>query len=81
VRFWGIDGAPDLAVGFRGQTYLLEIKAPEGPRGGASRNGQKLGELQREWQRTWNGSPVIVVRSSFGALAAIGAVKPGPDAG
>lgn len=77
-KFWGVDGAPDLVVGFQGKTFLLEVKAPEGPRGGSSRDGQRLGELQRDWQRTWMGSPVIVVRSAFGALVAIGAVKPGP---
>jgi hypothetical protein len=74
VDYWGEDGAPDLVVGFQDKTFLLEVKAPEGTRGGHSRDGQQLNELQRKWHQRWRGH-VAVVRTPFGALVAIGAVK------
>jgi hypothetical protein len=74
VRFWGINGAPDLVVGFQGRTYLLECKAPLGRKGGDKDKSQALNAIQTEWHRTWRGH-VAVVRSPFGALVAIGAVK------
>lgn len=54
-------GAPDLLVGFRGQTYLLEVKAEKG----------KLTPDQLAWHMEWEGYPVKVVRSIEDALTAI----------
>jgi hypothetical protein len=65
-------GVPDLLVGFRGATYLCEVKAPVGPRGGASRSGQKLAASQKKFKAEWRGSPVHVVRSVEAALNVIG---------
>lgn len=56
-------GCPDLLCGFRGLTYLLEVKAANG----------KLTPDQLEWHRNWQGYPVKVVRSVEDALAAIDA--------
>ena len=56
-------GCPDLMVGFRGFTILLEIKNVDG------RN--KLTERQKEWIDTWRGSPVHVVRSPQQAVEAV----------
>lgn len=42
-------GAPDLVVGFRGRTVLVEVKAEKG----------KLNERQREFWRDWKGRIVI----------------------
>jgi hypothetical protein len=75
------DGVPDLLVGFRGHTFLLEVKHPLGPRGGftskttAARavSGTDLTAPQVGWWAAWNGEPAIVVRSPAEALAAIGA--------
>jgi len=55
-------GFPDLAVGYRGQTFLLEVKMP----------GAELNEKERTWHDFWWGH-VAVVRNVDEALAAIGA--------
>lgn len=61
-------GFPDLVVGYRGRTYLLEVKAP----------GGKLQESQKRFAATWRGAPFIVVHSRAEALEAIGlAAAPG----
>lgn len=65
-----LDRPCDLLVGYRGRNHLLEVKAPLGPRGGAS--GSPLTPEQVEFQRTWRGS-VAIVRSPGEALEAIGA--------
>ena len=65
-------GCPDLLVGRGGRTYLLEVKAPLGPEGGASEDGQKLQPSQKSWIAAWRGDPVRVVRSVDEALAAVG---------
>ena len=73
VAYWGIDGAPDLVVGHLGRTFLLEVKQPPGPKGGASADGQKLGELQLVWHAAWRGH-VAVVRSVQEALDLVGSL-------
>src|SRR5689334_13725370 len=60
-------GAPDLLVARSGRMWLIEVKRPAGPRGGASEHGQKLGELQREWHARWR-APVGVARTADEAL-------------
>ncbi len=55
------DGIPDLLVGYRGETYLLEVKTKTG----------KLNELQVELHSSWRGRAIQVVRSSEDALRAI----------
>ena len=60
------DGFPDLAVGFRGQNFLVEVKDGEKP---PSR--RKLTPDQEEWHRAWRGQ-VAVVKNVSEALAAIG---------
>ncbi len=56
-------GCPDLLVGFRGRTTLLEVKNPDG-------RNQVLPE-QEAWHNAWLGGPVIVVRSVEEAVAAV----------
>jgi hypothetical protein len=56
-------GCADLAVGFRGLTYFLEIKNDKG----------KLTPAEQEFMEEWNGHYAIV-RTVDEALAAIGAV-------
>jgi hypothetical protein len=46
-------GCPDLVVGYRCVTRLLELKQP----------GRDLEPHQREWHAAWRGSPVIVART------------------
>lgn len=75
------DGVPDLLVGFRGRTFLLEVKHPRGPRGGFTSKttnsravvGTDLTAPQVTWWKSWTGEPAIVVRTAAAALAAIGA--------
>lgn len=55
-------GAPDLVVGFRRVTYLLEVKTP----------GQKPRQNQVTWHEGWRGAPVVVVWTPGDALRAIG---------
>lgn len=59
------EGIPDLLIGYRGQTHLLEVKSKSG----------KLNPRQVEWHSIWTGHPVGVVRSVEDALAFIGATK------
>lgn len=54
-------GVPDIAVGYRGVTYLLEIKSEKG----------RLSAVQKEWHYLWRGH-VAVVRTPEEALDAIG---------
>jgi hypothetical protein len=56
-------GFPDLAVGFRGRNYLLEIKGPKG----------ELNDYQRAFHGMWKGR-ISVVRTADEALRAIGAI-------
>ena len=56
-------GAPDLLVGFRGQTHLLECKGMKG----------KLTDDQLRWHKAWEGRQVSVVRTVEEALQLIGA--------
>jgi hypothetical protein len=70
-------GVPDLLVGFRDRTFLLEVKLPEDRKpGGASqryRGGDgTLTPAQQKWWKEWAGEPARVVRSADDALTAIG---------
>lgn len=58
-------GCPDLLVGFRGVSYLLEVKNVKG------RN--KTTADQDVFYAWWRGAPVTIVRTADEALQAIGA--------
>lgn len=58
------DSVPDLMVGFRGRTYLLEIKS----------EGGRLSPGQSAFLERWRGGPAVVVWSLEDALRAIGAM-------
>ena len=55
-------GCPDLLVGFRGRTYLMEIKTTLGT----------LTEAEGDWFADWTGGEASVVRSVSDALRMIG---------
>ena len=59
-------GLPDLLIGFRGHTFLQEVKNPDG------RN--RIDEDQVTFHRLWCGRPIAVVRTPLEALRDIGAV-------
>lgn len=63
------DGCPDLLVGYRRQTYLLEVKDPTQPP-----SKRRLTEHEATWHRLWTGLPVRIVESAEDALCAIGAI-------
>lgn len=60
-------GFPDLAVGYRGYTYLLEVKD-----GAKPPSAQQLTKPQVRWHGQWRGHKAVV-NSVDAALAAIGA--------
>ena len=62
-------GFPDLAVGFRGRTYLLELKDGQLP---PSR--RKLTPDEQRWHEEWRGH-AVVVNDADEALRVIGAVE------
>lgn len=61
------DGVPDLLVGFRGLTHLLEVKDGRKPP-----SARKLTKDQQDWHRYWRGSDVYIVTCVEEALKAIG---------
>jgi len=63
-------GVPDLLVGFKRQTYLLEVKDGLKPP-----SARELTPDQIEWHMNWNGGVCMVVNSVDEALIAVGAVE------
>jgi hypothetical protein len=57
-----LDTPVDLLVGFRGQTYLLEVKTGR----------KKFTPGQEEFFGAWRGGDLVLVRSVSDALEAIG---------
>jgi hypothetical protein len=62
------DGCPDLLVGYRGTTWLLEVKSP----------GGSVTEDQVQWLARWRGGCTRVVYSPEQALAVVGARRDAP---
>ena len=73
VGFWGMDGAPDLVVAYRGRVYLVEVKAPLGPRGGG---GGTLTAAQDHFHQRWAGY-LHIVHGVEDALALLGILGEG----
>lgn len=64
------EGFPDLIVGYRGRTFLIEVK--DGDKGAAA----KLTPAQVEWFAAWKGEPVFVAHSAATAVAFVTGVVP-----
>jgi hypothetical protein len=60
------DGLPDLLVGFRGQTLLLEVKD-----GNKTPSQQKLTDAEQKFFAEWTGGQLHIVRSVEQALAVL----------
>ena len=58
-------GFVDLVVGFKGNTYLVECKNPDG------RGRNSLTPAELEWFRSWKGGPAAVVNSPEEAMRVI----------
>lgn len=63
------DGIPDLLVGFRGQTFLLEVKDGSKPP-----SARQLTPDQIHWHAAWRGGRCVVVNGVTEALAALGVI-------
>jgi hypothetical protein len=63
-------GVPDLLVGFKGQTLLMEVKD-----GLKAVSKQRLTEDQLTWHGNWKGGSLAVVDGPEAALRMIGVVK------
>jgi Holliday junction resolvase len=63
-------GVPDLLVGFKGQTILMEIKD-----GAKAKSAQRLTEDQLVWHGSWKGGPLSVVDGPEAALRMLGIIK------
>jgi Holliday junction resolvase len=57
-------GVPDLLVGFKSQTLLMEVKDSAKP---ASK--RRLTEDQLQWHGSWRGGPLAIVDSPESALS------------
>jgi len=60
-------GVPDLLVGYKGQTLLMEVKDGFKPP-----SKRALNEDQLRWHGSWKGGALAVVDSPDGALRMIG---------
>lgn len=58
------DGFPDLVVGYRGITDLIEIKDGDKPP-----SARKLTDDEAEFHASWQGRPVVILESVEDALA------------
>jgi hypothetical protein len=63
-------GVPDLLVGYKGQTLLMEIKD-----GFKAPSARLLTEDQLRWHHNWKGGALAVVDSPDAALRMIGVIK------
>lgn len=63
-------GVPDLLVGFRGQTLLIEVKDSNQPP-----SKRRLTEDQIKWHGDWRGGPLATITDVEGALRAIGVLR------
>jgi hypothetical protein len=71
-------GTPDLLVGYRGETFLLEVKRPGknvyvAKQGHHEADERGLARTQQLWWDRWRGRTPVVVTSKYDALVAIGA--------
>lgn len=63
-------GFPDAVVGYRGRTWLAEIKNPAHRRKSGSTN-PTTGAKQAEFRAAWRGAPVLIVETVEEALRAV----------
>jgi len=63
-------GVPDLLVGYKGQTLLMEIKD-----GFKAPSARLLNKDQLRWHGNWKGGALAVVDSPDAALRMIGVIK------
>lgn len=70
-----MDQPVDLLAGFRGISYLVEVKS------GSKGYAKSLNENQQTFAAQWNGSPVFILRSEEDAIAWAQSVAANDDLG
>ena len=70
-----LDQPVDLLTGFRGVTYLVEVKS------GSKGYAKALNKNQKTFAAQWNGSPVFILRSADDAIAWAQSVAANDDLG
>ena len=63
-------GVPDLLVGYKGQTMLMEVKD-----GFKAPSARLLTEDQLRWHGVWKGGALAIIDSPDAALRMIGVIK------
>jgi hypothetical protein len=63
------NGCPDLLVGYKNQTYLMEVKD-----GQKAPSEKRLTDDQVQWHNVWSGGSLNVVYSPENALKVIGVI-------
>ncbi len=58
-------GVPDLLVGYKGKTFLIEVKDGRKP-------GWRITQQQAEWHGAWRGGPLFIVENVEKALQILG---------
>lgn len=61
------DGVPDLLVGYKGETILMEVKDGSKPL-----SQRKLTKDQESWHGSWSGGKPVVVNNEEEALNVLG---------
>jgi hypothetical protein len=61
-------GCPDLLVGYRGRTFLIEVKQP----------GEGLTEAEAKFHRYWNGGELAIIDSPEAAINLVTMPNPSP---
>lgn len=57
-----LDKPVDLLIGFRGKTFLVEVKSS------AKGYGKSLNRNQQDFSDKWRGTPVVILRSAQDAM-------------
>lgn len=60
-------GFPDLVIGYRGDTFLIEVKDPSQPK-----HRHELTPAQKLFHAAWPGKPIVKAFTVLDALEAIG---------
>lgn len=66
------NGCPDLLVGFRQRTAMVEVKDGSKPP-----SDRRLTPDQERWHRDWNGGTLAVVTDVEGALRVLATMRAG----
>jgi hypothetical protein len=61
----------DLLVGFRGSTWVMGVKKPDGPRGGTSAGRGRKNRPSDHMPAEWVGGPWLIVTTPEEAVAAV----------